>query len=137
VTEAAPASPPRPDLPPPDTDRNVTPGQRNAVQALAESASAAKARLEPLKGQVTGEAGDPKAAQARVRPDPTRLAGMRGNGVAVGNVQLRTKTRVHIDGIAPWAAGDWYLTKVNHVFSRERINNRFRSSYFTKITATL
>jgi hypothetical protein len=61
---------------------------------------------------------------------------MSGHGVATGTVKLRAKSLVTIQGVAPWAEGDWYVTKVNHVYTRERINNRTRSSYYTKFTAT-
>ncbi|GAA4699549.1 hypothetical protein [Phytohabitans rumicis] len=132
---ATPPAPPPP-LPPPDTDRNVTPRQRSAIEALTELSAAATARLKPPEGKVTGEAADAAGVAVRVRPDPLRRLGQRGRGVAVGNVQLRAKSRVLITGVAPWAEGEWYLAKVNHVYTRERVNNRFRPSYFTKFTAT-
>jgi hypothetical protein len=136
VHQEGPPSPPPPPLPPPDTDRNLSSGQRAAVEALTELSAAAAARAKPPQGRVTGQAGDPKAAAEKLKPDPTRQLGLQGRGTTVGNVQLRAKSRVRITGVAPWAEGEWYLSKVNHVYSRERVNNEYRSSYFSKITAT-
>jgi len=136
VNQQAPPSPPPEPLPPPNTGRNVSSGQRTAIEALTELSAAAAARAKPPQGRVTGQAGDPKAAAEKVKPDPTRQLGLQGRGTAVGNVLLRAKSRARITGVAPWAEGAWYLSKVNHVYSRERVNNKYRSSYFTKFTAT-
>ncbi|MFL6120433.1 hypothetical protein [Actinophytocola sp.] len=139
VTAPAPAAPPRPAVPAPATsrDRDLGAGRRAALEALTELAAATNDRLQQPTEQVAGAAADPGADAARVVPDPTRKLGLSGRGVASGTVHLRAKSRVRISGVAPWAEGAWYVTKVNHVYTRERINNRTRSSYFSKFTATM
>ena len=139
VTAPAPTPPPRPELPPPSTARHKDLGEsrRASLEALTELAAAASTALRQPTERISGEAAGTEAETAdRVTVDPTRVLGLNGHGVATGNVLLRAKSVVRISGVAPWAEGDWYLTKVNHVYTRERANNRTRSSYFTKFTAT-
>ncbi|WP_432949912.1 hypothetical protein ACQPXM_17710 [Kribbella sp. CA-253562] len=136
----APAAPPapRPELPAPGTGRDPGLGadRRAALESLTELAAAADAKLAAPTERVAGAVADPGAAKAKIVPDPTRRLGFSGRGVATGNVLLRAKSRVSISGISAWAAGDWYLTKVNHVYRRERSEHRSRASYFTKFAAT-
>ena len=139
VQQTAPPSPPRPQVPPPATRRvrDLGPGARQAIEALTELGAAADAQLEQPAERVAGQpAASEQDAATGVTPDPTRVLGYLGHGVATGTTKLRAKSMVSIFGIAPWAAGDWYVTKVNHVYTRERVNNRTRSSYFSKFTAT-
>lgn len=138
MTTPAPAPQPRPPVPAPATgrDKGLGDARRAALESLTELAAAADTRLTQPTKRVTGQAADPGAAAAKVVPDPTRVLGLSGRGVASGTVQLRAKSRVKISGVAPWAEGAWYVTKVNHVYTRERANNRTRSSYFSKFTAT-
>ena len=134
--------PPRPPLPavPPaatDRDRDLTRGQRVAIQALTELGAAAAAKIAADRRRVGGDAADPAAAAASTMPDPTRRVGLSGNGVANGNVGLRAKNRVDISGIAPWAEGHWYVTKVNHVYTRQRLGTRYSSSYVSNFRVTM
>lgn len=135
VEQKAPPEPPRPPVPPPATVRNrdATAEQKKAIEALTELGGKAAAALKRPVEHVTGQAA---AAVKKVEPDPTRRLGLVGHGVATGNVQLRAKSMVTVKGIASWAEGDWYVTKVNHVYSRVRDKDRVRSSYHTKFTAT-
>jgi hypothetical protein len=139
VQQAAPEPPPRAAVPPPATRRDPDLGaaRRKALEALTELGAAADAQLKQPVERVAGRAAksEPDAA-TEVTPDPTRRLGYLGHGVATGMTKLRAKSMVSITGIAPWATGDWYVTKVNHVYTRERVNNRTRSSYFSKFTAT-
>jgi hypothetical protein len=32
----------------------------------------------------------------------------------VGNVKIRAKGKMTIQGLAPWANSDWYVRRVNH-----------------------
>lgn len=138
VTTPAPAEQPRPSVPAPATgrDKDMDAARRAALESLTELADAANKKLAQPTERAAGKAADPGAAAATVVPDPTRMLGLSGNGVASGTVWLRAKSRVKISGVAPWAEGAWYVTKVNHVYTRERANNGTRSSYFTKFTAT-
>ncbi|MGY1694623.1 hypothetical protein ACI780_06870 [Geodermatophilus sp. SYSU D00814] len=139
VEQPAPAPRPREPLPPPATgrQRDVDAGRRAAVEALAELSAAATAKIEPRRQQVTGRpSAGADALAAQVTSDPTRELGLNGQGVSVGTVQLRAKSRVLIQGVAPWAEGAWYVTKVNHVYTRERVGQGTRSSYYSKFTAT-
>jgi phage protein D len=139
VQQPAPPESPRPAVPPPATKRvpDLGAGPRKALEALTELGAAADAQLKQPAERVAGAPAVTAAeAAVKVEPDPTRVLGFLGQGVATGTTKLRAKSMVSIFGIAPWAAGDWYVTKVNHVYTRERINNRTRSSYFSKFTAT-
>jgi hypothetical protein len=136
VEQKAPPEPPRPPVPPPATVRNrdATAEQKKAIEALTELGGKAAATLKRPVEHVSGQAA--AAAVKKVEPDPTRRLGLVGHGVATGNVKLRAKSKVTVKGIASWAEGDWYVTKVNHVYSRVRDKDRVRSSYHTKFTAT-
>ncbi|MDX3452473.1 hypothetical protein PV396_11035 [Streptomyces sp. ME02-8801-2C] len=137
VEQKAPAEPPKDPVPPPATVRNreATVAQKRAIEALTELGAKAAATLVRPVEHLAGEAAV-AATAVQVEPDPTRRLGLNGRGVAIGNVQLRAKSMVTIKGVASWAEGDWYLTKVNHVYSRVREKDRVRSSYHTKFTAT-
>ena len=137
--QPAPEPEQRPPLPPPATERRPDLGadRRAAVEALAELAAAADARLAAPTERVSGQpAATATDLTQRTRRDPTRVIGLSGRGTATGTVLLRAKSRVTIQGVAPWAEGDWYVTKVNHIYTRERAENRTRSGYFSKFTAT-
>jgi hypothetical protein len=77
----------------------------------------------------------PTGGDLAVVPDPTTAAGFRGEGSAPGTPALRAKSLVTIDGIAPWAAGDWYLACVVHSWSADGALGR-PSAYSTRFVAT-
>ncbi len=88
-----------------------------------------------------GQPSDPDRAKQVVVFDPTRVLGLRGQGRAVGTIFLRAKGKVEIMGIAPWAAGDWYVSKATHTWRDVRTAEDLkkggkRSSYETSFTAT-
>ncbi|MFF3450534.1 hypothetical protein ACFYXJ_25720 [Streptomyces sp. NPDC002667] len=139
VDQPAPPAPPRPPLAAPRTDRapGIPEQMRTAVELLTGKAAVAQAGLAAPAERVVGRAaGTARDARNRVSADPTRTVGMSGRGKAVGNVLLRAKAMLRITGLAPWAEGVWYLTKVNHVYTRDLVGDRQESSYFTHITAT-
>ncbi|WP_326772965.1 hypothetical protein [Streptomyces sp. NBC_01445] len=139
VNRSAPPDPPRPALPAPAIGRarDATTAQRKAVEALADVAAAATGRLRrPVERLSGGAAAAPSDSALRVAPDPTRRFGLHGRGVATGTVLLRAKSLVTISGVAPWAEGNWYVTKVNHVFSRDCAPGDPRPGYYTQFTAT-
>ena len=126
------------EVPAPSVGRNtdVSASRRAALEALTELSATALAQQRADRRRVAGRADNPAVVGDRVVADPTRLLGYRGTGAATGTVMLRAKSRVTIGGVAPWADGDWYLTKVNHVYTRERINRRLHTSYVSTFTAT-
>ena len=83
-----------------------------------------------------GQPSDPDRAARTVVFDPTRVLGLRGTGRSVGTVFLRAKGKVEITGIAPWAEGDWYVSKATHVWTDQSTAKVKRSSYETTFTAT-
>jgi phage protein D len=138
VTNTPPAPAPRPPIPPPQTDgRDVEANQRKAVEALVELSAAADKEIEPEKKRASGGGSpDPEDSKAKIIEDPTRKLGYRGSGVANGNPKLRAKSRVTITGVSPWAAGDWYLRKVNHKYSRSKVGQKYLATYSTTFEAT-
>ncbi len=134
---SAPAPPPAPIPPPRTADReSMTGGQRRAVDALAELAMEATIRDAPRTTRAAGTPSAPERTELSVAPDPTRKLGLTASGVAVGNPSIRAKNRVTVVGVAPWAEGDWYLRKVNHIFSREQLRQENRTTYRTTFQAT-
>ena len=138
VTQTAP--PPSPEAPltiapNPNPDSQLT----QAADVLSKSSDKPEAsRPTPI---VNGLPSDPDKAALKIQPDPTRIVGFIGDGVAIGTVKLRAKGKVTIKGIAPWAEGDWYVHKVNHIFTRIVVTNskmkrQDRSTYQTKFSAT-
>lgn len=93
-------------------------GDGEATLAAAQTA-AATARERPSaqvrQSRASGLPSSPDRARLATAPDPARLSGLRGEGLAVGTVLLRAKGKVEILGIAPWAEGDWYVQKATHV----------------------
>lgn len=116
-----PPTTPRPALPAPMTDRvaDLDAGRRAAIDALADLAAVAAAKLTQPTERVSGQAARTADELAHSDlTDPTCTLGYHGRGIAVGDVALRAKSRVQISGIAGWAEGDWYVRRVNHIFSR-------------------
>ncbi len=68
---------------------------------------------------------NPTVLAALARPDPTRILGLRGEGIANGNIMIRAKGKIEVEGIAAWAAGDWYVKKVQH-----KVQGRAYESHF-------
>jgi hypothetical protein len=142
--------PPAPEVPTPpsaETVQNATNrGGQQATQLI--QATIATAAIDATSQRPTGRvAGLPdsadRAAQA-ARQDPTRRLGFLGEGRAVGNVALRAKGTVTIEGIPSWAAGDWYLCQVNHRYERVTEQGQVhagrethtRATYTTRIRVT-
>ncbi|MBZ4373781.1 phage late control D family protein [Corallococcus sp. AS-1-6] len=80
---------------------------------------------------------DPALAERLVRRDPTRVLGLVGEGTARGTVRFRAKGRLTLEGISAWAEGDWYVARVNHVFTRtSSAREPFSGTYRTRFVAT-
>lgn len=113
--------------PAPESPLTATPDRVDAINRQSDGLGAvyelgideaSAAMPEPPKPQrVLGLPADPDALDHVVVPDPTTKLGLRGWGRIPGSPVLRAKATVTIDGIAPWAAGDWYLACVVHSFA--------------------
>jgi phage protein D len=136
VEASSPPPPARPALPAPAVERrrDLTTGQRSSIEALGELAAAAEAQqVRDRQRLTTGAAAD---TQRTVIPDPRRLLGHSCKGEAIGTVILRAKSRVTISGVSPWAEGDWYVTKVNHVFTRQQTDLRMSTNFVSRFEGT-
>jgi phage protein D len=109
----------------------TTQGETPAPGAAASPTAAA-----PGPAVASGQPSDPDKAKRVTVVDPTRVLGLRGTGRAVGTVMLRAKGKVEIIGLAPWAEGDWYVSKATHTWRDVSTIEAKRSSYETSFTAT-
>jgi len=85
-----------------------------AVETAAQAAETPEAQVRTQAA--VGVPSDPAQAELAARGDLTRGQGMTGEGVAVGTIELRAKSRVDLFGIAPWAEGAWYIRRAKHVY---------------------
>ena len=124
------AAPAQGELPPPvnppisDPNRAATLGRIDAAErARYEAGVEAAAATPPPTSQpapVVGLPSDPTLADAVTTWDPTSVLGLRGRGVAVGTIRLRAKGKVTVEGVPPWAAGDWYVSQAVHSWRRSQ-----------------
>ncbi|GGS77843.1 hypothetical protein GCM10010156_40800 [Planobispora rosea] len=139
VRKAEGTAPPRPPALAVDSGRAAEIGRADpAARAVYESAVAAGTVTPPpaVTDTAVAVASDPAAAEQATVPDPTRLLGLRGTGRAVGTVMLRAKGKVTIHGIAPWAEGDWYVSRATHIWRDTSAGGRPGASYEVEFTAT-
>ena len=128
---------------PPEAPLTVDPQADKDLATAADLMS--KAAGKPAESRpapaATGGVSDLDKADAAVKADPTRILGYSGHGTVRGTVKLRAKGKVTINGIAPWAEGDWYVHQVNHIFTRINVidakkKKRDRSTYQSKLYVT-
>ncbi len=100
------------------------------------SAAAVQPDVLRATDALTGMPSDPARAERRIQQDRTRVLGFAGDGVAMGTVFMRAKGAVEISGLATWAAGNWYVTQVNHLVQRAQVQDRTRLTYRIKFKAT-
>jgi phage protein D len=136
ATGAAPAVLPGPTVNPDmaASAGRVDPAVRSGLESGIEAAQTPAAT--PATGRRAGLPSDANAPDTITITDPTRVLGLRGKGRAVGTVMLRAKGKVTIEGIAPWAEGDWYVEKAIHTWRDTSVGERRGSSYETRFTAT-
>jgi phage protein D len=103
-----------------------------------EVAAAAETQPEALRARDTipGLPSSPELAERRIQQDRTRILGFHGRGVAMGTVSLRAKGPVEIEGLASWAQGRWYISRVNHVLQRTRIGSDTQLTFRSRFVAT-
>jgi len=117
--EAPPPAPPTPATP------NAERQQKAQAMGLGDSAQAAldasaAASVDPTVGPQLAAAGLPSDSvlvDALARPDPTTIMGFRATATVSGNVKLRAKSKVAIDGISGSIDGDWYVRLARHMVS--------------------
>lgn len=128
----------------------VTPGRSSEIETnlgagRAESYEggvqlAADAAVQPgdvrARSTAAGLPSSPALAERLIEQDRTRVLGLFGRGLAMGTVVLRAKGAVEIEGLASWAAGRWYVHKVNHVVERQRLAGAANLTYRTRFEAT-
>jgi len=126
------ADPPAPP-PPPNPDREQAAdaqgfgdAYRRGMEAAASAPTRPEAMIQTLRAADLPS--DPALATAMSQRDPTTIRGLRGRGVAVGNVDLRAKSMVTIKGITSYAEGDWYVRVARH-----KVEN---GSYTTELVVT-
>ena len=102
----------------------------------APAAATSPSAPPPAATLAPGQPSDPDRARRVTVFDPTRVLGLRGTGRAVGTIVLRAKGKVEIIGLAPWAEGDWYVSKATHTWQDVSTSEVRRSSYETRFTAT-
>ena len=137
VTPTAGAAPPPIDQPQPDSVHADTLGKLDpAERARYESAGPTTPPQPPEPAPMVGLPSDPRLADAVTVWDPTQVLGLRGSGTAVGTIHLRAKGKVTIDGLAPWAEGDWYVNKAVHCWKDTTVGKKSSATYETKFTVT-
>lgn len=121
----------------PDTRHAATLGRLDpAERARYESAAATVPASPPAPVPVAGLPSDPRLAAAVTVWDPTAALGLWGTGTAVGTIMLRAKGKVTIEGVAPWAEGDWYVSKAVHTWRDTTIGRDRSATYETMFTVT-
>ena len=137
VTPTAGAAPPPIDQPQPDSVHADTLGKLDpAERARYESAGPTTPPQPPEPAPMVGLPSDPRLADAVTVWDPTQVLGLRGSGTAVGTIHLRAKGKVTIDGLAPWAEGDWYVNNAVHCWKDTTVGKQNSATYETKFTVT-
>ncbi|MEM7305810.1 MAG: hypothetical protein AAF682_04035 [Planctomycetota bacterium] len=115
-------------------------GERRAEDYAAGVQMAADSEVQPgdmrARTTVTGLPSSPELAERRIQQDRTRILGFQGRGVAMGTIFLRAKGPVEIDGLASWAAGRWYVHRVNHVVQRTRVDSATALTFRSRFVAT-
>jgi len=93
-------------------------GLGDSAQAALDASAAAS--VDPTVGPQLAAAGLPSDSvlvDALARPDPTTIMGFRATATVSGNVKLRAKSKVAIDGISGSIDGDWYVRLARHMVS--------------------
>ena len=85
---------------------------RAGVTAASTTETQPTAMIQQLPA--AGLPSDPRLAEALSQRDPTTIRGLRARALAVGNINLRAKSKVKISGITNYAAGDWYVRVARH-----------------------
>lgn len=113
-------------------------GRARSYEGGVEVAADAETQPEALRARdtVAGLPSSPELAERLVQQDRTRILGFHGRGLAMGTVFLRAKGPVEIEGLATWAQGRWYVSRVNHILQRTRVNGDTQLTYRSRFVAT-
>lgn len=123
----------------PDTEHAAALADRYGSEAAARYVAAASVAVQATgtpDDQRThrvalGLPSDPNLIAQLERTDPTRVMGLRADGIARGAIALRAKSLVTISGISAWADGDWYLQEVEHIVRMSGGQNGIYETHFT------
>jgi hypothetical protein len=113
---------------------HADPGYVGAVSAAATSSETHADHVPATTA--AGLPSSPDRAIQATRRDTTAPLGFSGEGTASGTIMLRAKSLVTIQGIAPWAAGDWYVRRAVHVWTDTTPAGRPRTGAGAHRTAT-
>ncbi len=119
--------------------QKLSPGQAERYNKALELAAGAELQPKDLRPSGGREPGASKLAGLREKRGENRAfkLGLRGQGVCVGNIQLRAKGNVTIFGIDPLYEGGWYLRRVRHFYTRVRdADGKDRSTFSSKFEVT-
>ncbi|MGE3620672.1 MAG: hypothetical protein AB7L84_09430 [Acidimicrobiia bacterium] len=87
--------------------------------------------------ELLGLPSDPARAAALVVTDPTMVSGFRGVATVAGHIGLRAKGRCEINGIAPWAEGNWWIKRATHTWLQARdARGRAQATWETELEVT-
>lgn len=131
-----PPTAPQPSSPPPSDAGHIAHvdkrgGNTAAYRAGADVANRAAVKPEQYRHHnfMSGLPSNPNLVEEITRQDPTRILGLRGEGTAVGNVMIRAKGKIGINGLAAWVDGNWYVHKVVHTVNLSGKEQSFRTKF--------
>lgn len=141
LSQSAPPDPSQPAQPSAEMRtrlNNISSGTAMVYDQAIEGAAGASGQPSEQLPQtfLAGLPSDPALAERIVQRDPTRVIGLFGEGLAVGTARMRAKSKVSIIGLAPWAEGDWYVTRCNHLYTRVMAERQDRSTYRVRFAVT-
>ncbi|MFN7997428.1 MAG: hypothetical protein U0Q18_27675 [Bryobacteraceae bacterium] len=118
------APPVTPAAPPPSNDERQTAADANGSGASYRAAvdAALASTADPTIAPQLSAAGlpsDPDLAAALARPDPTQIRGFRARATVLGNIELRAKSKVNVQGVSSFIDGDWYVRVARHVVAND------------------
>jgi phage protein D len=134
--DAPPAPPPATGSLSPDLAAHE-PGLAQVHQQATAATAASPPPVPSPPLHLLGLPADPDRAAALAVTDPTQVSGYRAEATVVGNTGLRAKGRVKVEGIAPWAEGDWWVKRATHCWERARTaTDQPTATYVTKLELT-
>ncbi len=129
-TPPTPTPTPPPSLDPSHAGALAAGGRSTVADSALTAAGSTPDRMSQMPtGTASGAPSDAESVDVGSQVDPTRTLGLFGRGRAVGTVYLRAKSRVHIEGIPDWAAGDWYVKRAVHIYTREGASPRYATEF--------
>ncbi len=108
----------------------ASPKDRDTIRALYDVGASRKRELQEMFASQRPTVGEVAADQADLDATVDSLEalrlGMSANGSTFGNVWLRAKSRVEIQGVGERFNGDWYVTSATHKIDRSGFKSDFK-----------